>query len=122
VNVPVQRKPNGQLLPGFTANPSGRPKVVSEIKELARQHAPAAFERICELIDSDDERIALAASQEILNRAYGRPVQAVESKVEKVSMSGLFVQAARRAAGYDEMGRKIIDVTPESKPDGDVEW
>jgi hypothetical protein len=112
----------GQLLPGFTANPSGRPKVVGEIKELARQHAPAAFERICQLIDSNDERIVLAASQEILNRAYGRPVQAVESKVEKVSMSRLFVQAARRAAGYDEMGREIIDVTPESELDGDVEW
>jgi hypothetical protein len=49
-------------------------------------------------------------------------VQAVESKVEKVSMSRLFVQAARRANGYDEMGRKIVDVTPESEPDGDVEW
>src|SRR5262245_54523460 len=39
MNVPVQRKPNGQLLPGFTANPSGRPKVVGEIKELARQRS-----------------------------------------------------------------------------------
>jgi hypothetical protein len=118
MNAPVQRKPNGQLLPGSTANPSGRPKVVGEIKELARQHAPAAFERICELIDSSDERIALAASQEILNRAYGRPVQAVESKVEKVSMSRLFVQAARRAAGYDEMGGKIIEAEVEEE----IEW
>jgi hypothetical protein len=29
------------------------------------------------------------------------------------------VQAARRAAGYDEMGREIIDVTPEPEPEGD---
>jgi hypothetical protein len=134
MNVPAQRKPNGQLLPGFTANPSGRPKVVGEIRELARQHAPAAFKRICDLVESDDERIALAASQEILNRAYGRPVQAVESKIEKVSMSQSFVRAARLANGYDEMGRKIIepqaeenilpviDVEAEPVTEGKVEW
>ena len=34
MNMPAQRKPNGQLWPGFTVNPSGRPKVVGEIKEL----------------------------------------------------------------------------------------
>jgi hypothetical protein len=118
MNLPVQRKPNGQLLPGFTANPSGRPKVVGEIKELARLHAPAAFERVCQLLESNDERISLAAAQEILNRAYGRPVHAVENKVEKVSMSHLFVQAARLASGHDETGKKIIEAEVEEE----IEW
>jgi hypothetical protein len=118
MNVPVQRKPNGQLLPGFTANPSGRPKVVGEITVLARQHAPAAFKRVCDLVESNDERIALAAAQEILNRAYGRPVQAVESKVEKVSMSQMFVQAARIASGHDHTGKKIIEAEVEEE----IEW
>jgi hypothetical protein len=48
-----------------------RLKVVGEIRALARRYAPEAFERICEPLDSDDERIALAASQENLNRAHG---------------------------------------------------
>jgi hypothetical protein len=42
------REANGRFLPGLSGNPSSRPKVVAEIRELARQRAPAAF-RICEL-------------------------------------------------------------------------
>lgn len=62
---------------GKSGNPSGRPKVVNEIRDLARTHSPTAFERVVKLMGSQDERIALAASQEILNRAYGKPPQAV---------------------------------------------
>jgi hypothetical protein len=61
---------------GISGNPSGRPKVAAEIRSLAQQHGREAFERIVYLAASDDERIALAASQEILNRAYGKPPQA----------------------------------------------
>ena len=63
-------------LAGLHSQPK-RPPQGGRRNQRACQHAPAAFEGICELIDSNDERIALAASQEILNRAYGRPVQAV---------------------------------------------
>jgi hypothetical protein len=62
---------------GQSGNPNGRPKVAEEIRELARHHGPGAFERVLELCASDDERIALAASQEVMNRAYGKPPQAV---------------------------------------------
>ncbi len=62
---------------GKSGNPSGRPKIVNEIRDLARGHSVTAFDRVIELMASADERIALAASQEILNRAYGRPPQAV---------------------------------------------
>ena len=56
----------------------GRPKgsknkATAEIKELALQHAPAAFSRIVELSMSADLKVALAASQVILDRAYGKP-------------------------------------------------
>jgi hypothetical protein len=63
---------------GQSGNPGGRPKVADEIRELARQHGPAAFQRVLELCVSGDERIALAASQEVMNRAYGKPAQAVD--------------------------------------------
>ena len=60
--------------PGQSGNPRGRPKVAAEARELARQHGPRALERLVELIESDDERVALMAAKEILDRAYGKPV------------------------------------------------
>lgn len=61
---------------GRSGNPGGRPKIVGEIRDLAREAAPEAFARVVELIDHPEPRVALAAAQEILNRAYGRPEQA----------------------------------------------
>jgi hypothetical protein len=85
-------------LPGLSGNPAGRPKVVAEIRGLARQHA--AFRRICELVRTRDERVALAASQAILDRAYGRPVQAVQSEVKKrLSRLGDIPLAAKLSIG-----------------------
>ena len=95
MTAPPARDDRGRLLPGHTANPSGRPRVVEEIKELAREKVPAAFARICALIDSADERTALAAAQEVLNRAYGKPTQAVEKTVEKFDWGAMFVAAAK---------------------------
>lgn len=115
-----KRRPNGTLMPGTSLNPSGRPRVVQEIQELARSAAPAAFARVVALVDSLDERTALAASQEILNRAYGKPVMQVQSDVRKVDLTSLFALAAKRMAeraGADnrlnETALPIIDVEAE---------
>lgn len=64
--------------PGKSGNPSGRPKRSAIIKEMALDASSDAFKRIVELSQSDDERVAFVACQEILNRAYGKPTQAVE--------------------------------------------
>jgi hypothetical protein len=88
-----KRRPNGTVMPGSTLNPTGRPRIVQEIQELARSAAPAAFERVVALMSSDDERIALAASQEILNRAYGKPVMSVQSDVRRVDMSAVWARS-----------------------------
>lgn len=62
---------------GKSGNPGGRPKESGHIKELARQHAPGAFARILELVASEDQRVALNAAQAVLDRAYGKPAQAI---------------------------------------------
>jgi hypothetical protein len=56
---------------------AGRPagsgnKAPPELREIARAQSPRAFERILELIESKDERVALAASKEVLDRAWGK--------------------------------------------------
>lgn len=53
-------------------------KVTRTIREAAAKHGPKALRHLVELMDSPDLRIRLAASREILDRAYGRPVTPAE--------------------------------------------
>lgn len=50
----------------------GPRSAATELRALARGAALAALARLTELANSNDERVALAASQELLNRAFGR--------------------------------------------------
>ena len=63
--------------PGQSGNPAGRPKENAAVKGLARTHSVRAIERLVELMNGDDPRVAVSASQAILDRAYGKPAQAV---------------------------------------------
>lgn len=63
--------------PGQSGNPGGRPKENAEVKALARSHGKRALEKLASLIDSEDERVATAACQAILDRGYGKPAQAI---------------------------------------------
>lgn len=62
---------------GKSGNPGGRPKENAEIKALAREYGPRAVERLAELMDGDDPRVAVAASQALLDRGYGKPAQVI---------------------------------------------
>lgn len=62
---------------GFCPNPGGRPTVVAEVRQLAQQHAPAAIGRLVVLMGSADERVSVAAASALLDRAVGRPEQAL---------------------------------------------
>ena len=44
----------------------------SDVRILARDAALAALRRLADLSQSEDERVALAATQELLNRAFGK--------------------------------------------------
>lgn len=60
---------------GRSGNPSGRPKVVGEIRELARAHAPAAIETLVKALA--DPRTAVPAAVALLDRGFGKPAQAM---------------------------------------------
>ena len=53
------------------------PQAADDVRLLARDAALVALTRLAELAKSEDERVALAASQELLNRAFGKSVSAV---------------------------------------------
>lgn len=63
--------------PGRSGNPGGRPKENAEVKALARAQGPKAINKLAALLDSDDERTVIAASQALLDRGFGKPAQAI---------------------------------------------
>jgi hypothetical protein len=67
---------------GQSGNPGGRPKVLGEVQELARQHAPAVIVELARLaLKAKSETARIAAIRELLDRAYGRPRQSMEVSV-----------------------------------------
>lgn len=60
------RAPNGQLLPGSTANPDGRPALPEEVRAGLTTRFLAgnakAMDRLEQLMQSDDENVALKAA------------------------------------------------------------
>jgi hypothetical protein len=64
---------------GKSGNPGGRPKVLGEVQELARQHAPSAIVELARLaLKAKSETARIAAIRELLDRGYGRARQSVE--------------------------------------------
>lgn len=57
---------------GSRSRRSGKAPEVADLRRLARDAALAALTRLTHLSRSEDERIALAATQELLNRAFGK--------------------------------------------------
>lgn len=65
---------------GKSGNPGGRPKVVADVRDLARQQSPAAFKELGRLaLKAKSEPARLAAIREILDRAYGKAPPADEA-------------------------------------------
>jgi uncharacterized protein DUF5681 len=74
-NRPASGK--GRFAPGISGNPSGRPKVEGEVRDLARRYTKRAIRRLAELIKSSNERVAVVAATALLDRGWGRPAQAL---------------------------------------------
>ncbi len=55
--------------PGQSGNPSGQTAEYGEVVALARSLSMRAIERLGELVESEDERVAAVAANAILDRA-----------------------------------------------------
>lgn len=80
-NQPVKpRKKGGAGRPfqkGQSGNPGGRPRVLAEMQELARQSTPIALKALQDIVADprSPQSARVAAAQALLDRGWGRPVQ-----------------------------------------------
>jgi hypothetical protein len=77
ISAPVARTIGRPFQRGVSPNPGGRSKVARDIQELAREHGPAAISTLAQALKSRNERVRVAAAAILLDRAYGKPVQAI---------------------------------------------
>jgi len=81
-NLPAKRgRGRGRpFQPGQSGNPGGRPKLLAEVKALAAEHTKDAIKALSE-IAKNPKALAVArvsAANALLDRAWGKPTQAVE--------------------------------------------
>jgi DNA-binding transcriptional regulator PaaX len=64
---------------GQSGNPGGRPKVLADVRELARHHTPAIIAELARLaLKAKNETTRVAAIRELLDRGFGKPRQGLE--------------------------------------------
>lgn len=65
---------------GVSGNPSGRPKVVKTLRDLARAHTDSALKTLVDIMQSEAQPPAsrVAAAKELLDRGYGKAPQPMD--------------------------------------------
>jgi hypothetical protein len=62
---------------GQSGNPGGRPKILADVRELARAHTNSAFNALVEIVTNKKAPpvARIAAANSILDRGYGNATQ-----------------------------------------------
>ena len=105
------RNDRGHFVKGESGNPHGRPRVILNVRDLAREHTEAAIETLASImVDSEAPAAArISAASEILNRGFGRPVD------QRVLLA-MSAQIDRPMSVKDLSTRDIIDLIVERSP------
>ncbi len=69
-----------QFQPGQSGNPGGRPRKIKEAEDILLENLKKATEKLSKLVDSEDDRVSLQASVQVVERMLGKAVQKVETK------------------------------------------
>ena len=71
----AERKCGGRPFPaGISGNPGGWPKVIAEVRDLARQHTRKAIQTLVTVMQSGESDSArVAAANALLDRGFGKP-------------------------------------------------
>jgi hypothetical protein len=76
---------------GQSGNPGGRPKVVAEVRELAREHTSKAVETLVSIMSNPKAAPAarVSAANALLDRGYGKPPQHITGESAPVYVARL---------------------------------
>ena len=75
----VPRDARGRFAKGASGNAGGRPKIAEDLRTAFRERCPEALETLLSVMRSEKaaDRDRIRAAEIILDRGYGKPVQAV---------------------------------------------
>jgi hypothetical protein len=104
--------------PGASGNPGGRPKMDPAIMQTLLAGSAGAAARLVELTRSKDERVALLASQAVLDRVYGKPTQQVDKTVTTTVQSAHLQVLLDLQAKRDQAARFIEGEAMPAKDEG----
>lgn len=105
---------------GQSGNPGGRPKGEKEVIDLAREASPRAIGRLIELVDSQDERVAIAAANSVLERGYGKPTQPLGNDPDNPLLPQTpSVDALAKLSAKDRADLRTILGRVAGEPEGD---
>ena len=67
--------------PGQSGNPNGRPRVLADVQNAARDYSTAAIETLARIMRNPKAPAAarISAASALLDRGYGKPSQTVDA-------------------------------------------
>jgi len=76
----AEKKKSGRFKPGESGNPSGRPKVPKEVKELLKARSVDAVNFIVSTMQDEKAKqdLRVKCAEIIIERAYGKATQIVD--------------------------------------------
>jgi hypothetical protein len=76
----TKRTSQGKFVKGQSGNPGGRPKLLSEVQELARAHTAENIEGLMEIARNPKSpaQARVAARVAVMDRAWGKPGQSID--------------------------------------------
>ena len=97
--MPENKSKSGRFVAGKSGNPGGRPKIPEDVKMAFRALVPEAVEILGTIMRNPKEKglCRIEAIKTILDRAYGKPVQAQDISFDVDTTADVMTQIRRVA-------------------------
>ena len=89
---------------GQSGNPGGRPKILADVRELARAHAASAMNALVQIVEDKNAPAAarVAAANSLLDRGYGKPEAKIDANISRHAV----IRAPEPCASVEEWQAK----------------